>query len=132
MQWSCVNSSWIILCLLLILQREVALSSMNIGPISGMIAPLSGNSLGLQRAQVTHGIREVSLQCHSHPCARSEETLCVFIYIISIYSSPCAKTLEAKLGCESGLWTRESLCVLSPRGLPRHWLVCASGTRFSK
>lgn len=27
--------------------------------IGGMVAPLSGQSLGLQRAQVTHGIREV-------------------------------------------------------------------------
>lgn len=30
------------------------------GPLAGMIAPLSGQSLGLQRAQVTNGIREVS------------------------------------------------------------------------
>lgn len=28
---------------------------------SGMIAPVSGSSLGLQRAQVTHGLREVIL-----------------------------------------------------------------------
>lgn len=31
------------------------------GPLSGMIAPLSGQSVGLQRAQVTHGIRELTL-----------------------------------------------------------------------
>lgn len=30
------------------------------GPLAGMVAPLSGQSLGLQRAQVTNGIREVS------------------------------------------------------------------------
>lgn len=29
------------------------------GPLAGIIAPLSGQSLGLQRAQVTNGIREV-------------------------------------------------------------------------
>ncbi|XP_011305465.1 syntenin-1 [Fopius arisanus] len=31
------------------------------GPIAGMTAPLSGDSLGLQRAQVSHGIRELTL-----------------------------------------------------------------------
>ena len=31
------------------------------GPLAGMVAPLSGQSLGLQRAQVTNGIREVSI-----------------------------------------------------------------------
>ncbi|KOX80448.1 Syntenin-1 [Melipona quadrifasciata] len=31
------------------------------GPLAGMIAPLSGQSLGLQRAQVTNGIRELIL-----------------------------------------------------------------------
>lgn len=31
------------------------------GPLIGMIAPLSGQSLGLQRAQVTNGIRELIL-----------------------------------------------------------------------
>ncbi|XP_066997986.2 syntenin-1 [Anabrus simplex] len=31
------------------------------GPLAGMIAPLSGQSLGLQRAQVTHGIRELTV-----------------------------------------------------------------------
>ncbi|KAG1682992.1 Serine/threonine-protein kinase ICK [Nymphon striatum] len=31
------------------------------GPSAGMIAPLSGNSIGLKRAEVTHGIREVTL-----------------------------------------------------------------------
>ncbi|XP_046468330.1 syntenin-1 [Neodiprion pinetum] len=31
------------------------------GSLSGMIAPLSGNSLGLQRAHVTNGIRELTL-----------------------------------------------------------------------
>lgn len=34
-------------------------NSNNFNRTSGMIAPLSGNSLGLQRAQVTHGIRQV-------------------------------------------------------------------------
>lgn len=29
------------------------------GPLAGMIAPLSGDSLGLKRAQVSNGIREV-------------------------------------------------------------------------
>ncbi|CAL7950778.1 unnamed protein product [Xylocopa violacea] len=31
------------------------------GPLTGMIAPLSGQSVGLQRAQVTNGIRELTL-----------------------------------------------------------------------
>ncbi|XP_076240468.1 syntenin-1 [Calliopsis andreniformis] len=31
------------------------------GPLAGMVAPLSGQSLGLQRAQVTNGIRELIL-----------------------------------------------------------------------
>lgn len=31
------------------------------GPLTGMIAPISGQSLGLQRAQVTNGIRELKL-----------------------------------------------------------------------
>ncbi|XP_053977459.1 syntenin-1-like [Hylaeus volcanicus] len=31
------------------------------GPLAGMVAPLSGQSLGLQRAQVTNGIRQVIL-----------------------------------------------------------------------
>ncbi|XP_012142692.1 syntenin-1 isoform X2 [Megachile rotundata] len=31
------------------------------GPLAGMIAPISGQSLGLQRAQVTNGIRELIL-----------------------------------------------------------------------
>lgn len=31
------------------------------GPLAGMVAPLSGQSLGLQRAQVTHGIRELTI-----------------------------------------------------------------------
>ena len=29
-------------------------------PANNIVAPLSGNSVGLQRAQVTHSIREVS------------------------------------------------------------------------
>ncbi|KAK2583376.1 hypothetical protein KPH14_009367 [Odynerus spinipes] len=31
------------------------------GPLTGMVAPLSGQSLGLQRAHVTNGIRELTL-----------------------------------------------------------------------
>ncbi|XP_076285512.1 syntenin-1 [Lasioglossum baleicum] len=31
------------------------------GPLAGMVAPLSGQSIGLQRANVTHGIRELIL-----------------------------------------------------------------------
>lgn len=31
------------------------------GPLAGMVAPLSGQSVGLQRANVTHGIRELVL-----------------------------------------------------------------------
>lgn len=31
------------------------------GPLTGLIAPLSGQSLGLQRAHVSHGIRELTL-----------------------------------------------------------------------
>ncbi|XP_076645815.1 syntenin-1 [Halictus rubicundus] len=31
------------------------------GPLAGMVAPLSGQSVGLQRANVTHGIRELIL-----------------------------------------------------------------------
>lgn len=30
-------------------------------PLGGLIAPLSGDSIGLQRAQVTHGVRELTL-----------------------------------------------------------------------
>ncbi|XP_049858897.1 syntenin-1-like [Schistocerca gregaria] len=41
--------------------REVAVPSATGGPLSGMIAPLSGQSLGLKRAQVTHGVRELTL-----------------------------------------------------------------------
>jgi hypothetical protein len=42
------------------LQSAVAVPVAPSGPRAGMVAPLSGQSLGLQRAQVTHGIREVS------------------------------------------------------------------------
>ncbi|KAF2883972.1 hypothetical protein ILUMI_22200 [Ignelater luminosus] len=38
--------------------REVVPSG---GGVSNMVAPLSGQSLGLQRAQVTHGVRELTL-----------------------------------------------------------------------
>lgn len=46
--------------------NQVAVPSSNVmvpSPIlgGGMIAPLSGQSVGLQRAQVTHGIRELTL-----------------------------------------------------------------------
>jgi hypothetical protein len=43
------------------LQTAVAVPAAPSGPLAGMVAPLSGQSLGLQRAQVTHGIREVSV-----------------------------------------------------------------------
>lgn len=39
----------------------VAVPAPKTGPLTGMVAPLSGQSLGLQRAQVTHGIRELTL-----------------------------------------------------------------------
>jgi len=39
----------------------LAVPAASTGPLAGMIAPLSGQSLGLQRAQVTHGLRELSL-----------------------------------------------------------------------
>ncbi|KAJ9599979.1 hypothetical protein L9F63_009721 [Diploptera punctata] len=39
----------------------VAVPAAPSGPLAGMVAPLSGQSLGLQRAQVTHGIRELTL-----------------------------------------------------------------------
>lgn len=39
----------------------VAVPRASTGPLAGMVAPLSGQSLGLQRAQVTHGIRELTL-----------------------------------------------------------------------
>ncbi|PSN39341.1 Syntenin-1 [Blattella germanica] len=39
----------------------VAIPAAPSGPLAGMVAPLSGQSLGLQRAQVTHGIRELTL-----------------------------------------------------------------------
>ena len=41
------------------LQMTVAVPA-SARPLSGLVAPLSGQSLGLQRAQVTHGVREVS------------------------------------------------------------------------
>nr|CAD7573194.1 unnamed protein product [Timema californicum] len=41
--------------------RHVALPASSTGPLAGMIAPLSGHSLGLQRAQVSHGLREVTI-----------------------------------------------------------------------
>jgi len=40
---------------------SVAVPRATSGPLAGMVAPLSSQSLGLQRAQVTHGIREVTL-----------------------------------------------------------------------
>jgi len=39
----------------------VAVPAASTGRLTGMVAPLSGQSLGLQRAQVTHGIRELTL-----------------------------------------------------------------------
>lgn len=39
----------------------VAVPAASTGPLAGMVAPLSGQSLGLMRAQVTHGIRELTL-----------------------------------------------------------------------
>ncbi|PNF18537.1 Syntenin-1 [Cryptotermes secundus] len=39
----------------------VAVPAAPSGPLAGMVAPLSGQSLGLQRAQVTHGIRQLTL-----------------------------------------------------------------------
>ncbi|XP_063226197.1 syntenin-1-like isoform X2 [Bacillus rossius redtenbacheri] len=41
--------------------HDVAVPASTVGPLAGMIAPLSGQSLGLQRAQVSHGIREMTL-----------------------------------------------------------------------
>ncbi|XP_012541778.1 syntenin-1 [Monomorium pharaonis] len=43
--------------------NDVALTSTDItcGPLAGMIAPLSGQSRALQKAQVTNGIRELTL-----------------------------------------------------------------------
>nr|CAD7427707.1 unnamed protein product [Timema monikensis] len=43
------------------IQRHVALPASSTGPLAGMIAPISGHSLGLQRAQVSHGLREVTI-----------------------------------------------------------------------
>lgn len=39
----------------------VAVSSTQVSPSFGMIAPLASQSAGLARAQVTHGIRELTL-----------------------------------------------------------------------
>lgn len=39
----------------------VAVPTASSGPLTGIVAPLSGQSLGLQRAQVTHGIRELTV-----------------------------------------------------------------------
>lgn len=39
----------------------VAVPTASAGPLAGMVAPLSSQSLGLQRAQVTHGIRELTV-----------------------------------------------------------------------
>lgn len=41
----------------LLQQRELAIPTTNLG----LVAPISGQSLGLQRAQVTHGVRELIL-----------------------------------------------------------------------
>nr|CAD7599045.1 unnamed protein product [Timema genevievae] len=41
--------------------QHVALPASSTGPLAGMVAPLSGHSLGLQRAQVSHGLREVTI-----------------------------------------------------------------------
>ncbi|XP_011685981.1 PREDICTED: syntenin-1-like [Wasmannia auropunctata] len=42
--------------------NDVALTSTNVSsPLSGMIAPLSGGSMALQKAYVTNGIRELTL-----------------------------------------------------------------------
>nr|CAD7393779.1 unnamed protein product [Timema cristinae] len=43
------------------INRHVALPASSTGPLAGMIAPISGHSLGLQRAQVSHGLREVTI-----------------------------------------------------------------------
>jgi len=45
----------------LFFQTAVAVPAASTGRLTGMVAPLSGQSLGLQRAQVTHGIRELTL-----------------------------------------------------------------------
>jgi len=42
-------------------QTTVAVPMATTGPVAGMVAPLSGQSVGLRRAQVTHGIRELIL-----------------------------------------------------------------------
>lgn len=47
------------------------------GPLAGMIAPVTGQPLGLQRAQVTNGIKEVS-NCFYTNCIS-------IIYIIVYY-----------------------------------------------
>lgn len=66
---SCGSTEMLVLCgitaqlttIHIYLQTAVAVPAAPSGPLAGMVAPLSGQSLGLQRAQVTHGIREVSV-----------------------------------------------------------------------
>lgn len=41
-------------------QNVVAVPTISGGGVSNMVAPISGNSLGLVRAQVSHGVRQVS------------------------------------------------------------------------
>merc|ERR1711884_890847 len=42
-------------------QNVVAVPTISGGGVSNMVAPISGNSLGLVRAQVSHGVRQVVL-----------------------------------------------------------------------
>lgn len=41
--------------------QQIAVPNTGVTRLSGMIAPLSGSSVGLQRAHVTNGIRELTL-----------------------------------------------------------------------
>lgn len=58
-----INVHYIIYIIKTIFQKSTFQMTVNnstpSGSLPGIIAPLSGQSLGLQRAQVTNGIREV-------------------------------------------------------------------------
>jgi syntenin-1 len=70
------------------------------GPVaSGMIAPLSGSSLGLARAQVTHGIRELTLcKDAKGKCGFRVQNVSKGIFVVLVQQSSAAALAGLRFG----------------------------------
>ncbi len=111
-----------------------AVPSQGTNSVAQFVAPLSGGSVGLARAHVSHGVREVSNKSNWRPFIFKSDLipLIVGFYFLSTTRSVCANRPKERSDWKPGLSTTASSFNSSRRTRLPLSLACASAIRFCR